>query len=467
MRSILQQLKIDYRIRAGYGAAFVLLFVSYLLTWYTNRQLIEQSKWVMKTDATINRLDNLASYMKDAETGVRGYIITKDEDFLGPYYEGIKNTDSIYRILSDDITDSNQERRLIEAKGIIERRNFILKQYLPRSSPLPVDSIVSLSYKGKAVMDSLRFKISLLKLNQQEFLQTRNDELEKRYSTMSMVIGVSLLLAILFLIFGFITYSRENIARKKADEKVFEYQNQLRNRIHELDLANKQLIEMKRAEQFATTGRIARTSAHEVRNPLTNTELASSQLKQEITQHDDSTDMLFEMISRNSKRINQLITELLNATRFVDLSYQPASINQLLDESLALAQDRIELNKITVQKNYGKNIPLISVDPEKIKIAFLNIIVNATEAMKPDGNKILKLTTRESHNKCVIEISDNGIGLDPSSADKLFEPFFTTKPKGNGLGLTNTQNIILNHSGTINVESKTGYGTTFTIKFNI
>ena len=107
------------------------------------------------------------------------------------------------------------------------------------------------------------------------------------------------------------------------------------------------------------------------------------------------------------------------------------------------------------------------VDPEKIKIAFLNIIVNATEAMKPDGNKILKLTTRESHNKCVIEISDNGIGLDASSADKLFEPFFTTKPKGNGLGLTNTQNIILNHSGTINVESKTGYGTTFTIKFNI
>lgn len=466
MQGFFQQLKIDYRIRVGYLSAFVLLFISYLLTWYANKQLAEQSQWVMKTDAIISHLDILISDMKDAETGTRGFMITKDKGFLDPYYDGIKNADSTYHLLSREISDSSQLTRLTETKGLIERREGILKKYLD-TPDLPNDSVVAISYRGKKIMDSLRFKIAMMKLYEQEFLDTRNKELQTRYSTMNSVITVSLILAILFLIFGFITYARENNARMKADEKVSEYQNQLRNRIQELDIANKQLVEMKRAEQFATTGRIARTIAHEVRNPLTNIELATSQLSQEIPAKDENMDMLFEMISRNSKRINQLITELLNATRFVDLSYKAASINQLVDEALELSKDRIELNKIIVQKNYGNNIPPISVDPEKIKIAFLNLIVNAIEAMKPDGNKILKIVTRLDQNKCILEISDNGVGIDAATVEKLFEPFFTTKSKGNGLGLTNTQNIILNHDATINVESKIGRGTTFIIKFNI
>ncbi|WP_374951667.1 ATP-binding protein, partial [Mucilaginibacter sp.] len=102
---------------------------------------------------------------------------------------------------------------------------------------------------------------------------------------------------------------------------------------------------------------------------------------------------------------------------------------------------------------------------EKIKIAFLNIIVNAIEAMEP-GKGVLTIITKGENDRCVIELADNGSGMDRESLGRLFEPYFTSKPKGNGLGLTNTQNIILNHKGTIQADSEKGKGTTFTIALN-
>jgi signal transduction histidine kinase len=222
---------------------------------------------------------------------------------------------------------------------------------------------------------------------------------------------------------------------------------------------------MKRSEKFAATGRIARTIAHEVRNPLTNIDLAVSQIKNDLPAEDENSSMLFEMVDRNSKRINQLISELLSATRFAELSYASVSINTLLDESLALAKDRIELNHIKVEKKYSSDICDISVDTEKVKIAFLNLVVNAVEAMEP-GKGILQIHTKGEDNKCVVEITDNGYGMTEEQQNNLFEPYFTTKTDGNGLGLTNTQNIILNHKGSISVNSKPGEGTTFIIKFD-
>jgi signal transduction histidine kinase len=223
---------------------------------------------------------------------------------------------------------------------------------------------------------------------------------------------------------------------------------------------------MRSIEKFAATGRIARTIAHEVRNPLTNINLAVEQLQAELNGNKtENGELILEMINRNSARINLLITDLLNSTKFTDLVYKKISVNQLLDETLELANDRIQLKNITVLKNYSGDICDVAVDIERIKIAFLNIIVNAIEAMEP-GQGILQLKTLAKENKCVVLISDNGPGIAEDSQSKVFEPYFTNKPKGTGLGLTNTQNIILNHKGQIAFESKKGEGTTFTIQLN-
>jgi signal transduction histidine kinase len=172
------------------------------------------------------------------------------------------------------------------------------------------------------------------------------------------------------------------------------------------------------------------------------------------------------MINRNAVRINQLVSDLLNATKAIELNIKKANLNKILDDTLALAADRIDLGGVKVEKHYGKDICDIAVDEKIIKVAFLNIIVNAIEAMEKDKG-LLVLTTKSEGDKCFIEIEDNGHGMDKDTVQKLFEPYFTSKANGNGLGLTNCQNIILSHHGKIEVNSTPGKGTIFTITLKI
>ena len=262
---------------------------------------------------------------------------------------------------------------------------------------------------------------------------------------------------------GLSTFNKENRAKRQADSNALALRQQLELRISELNKLNTELVELKSIEKFAATGRIARTIAHEVRNPLTNINLAAEHLRSEITPNAE-TDLLLEMVSRNSNRINQLISDLLNSTKTAQLDFKSMNLNSLLDDSLELAQDRIELKGIKVIKEYGLDLPRILVDAEKIKIAFLNIIVNAIEAMEPQTG-ILKIKTLNKNNRCIVSISDNGKGLTKEELSNLFEPYFTTKENGTGLGLTNTQNIILSHKANVSAESLPGMGTTFTISF--
>lgn len=220
-------------------------------------------------------------------------------------------------------------------------------------------------------------------------------------------------------------------------------------------------------KKFSSTGRIARLLAHEVKNPLTTILLSADQLHLELPEDvlAESGDLI-DVIRRNCDRINHLVTQLLDSTRFTELDSKPHSINTLLDEALEHVQDRIEFKCITIIKQYQADICDIQVDGEKVKIALINLIVNAIEAMpEHTGKLILKTTVRNG--LCRIEIRDNGEGIPKENVERLFEPFFTSKATGSGLGLTNTQNIILSHGGSIRVKSEVGRGTSFLISFNL
>jgi signal transduction histidine kinase len=327
------------------------------------------------------------------------------------------------------------------------------------------DSMLHYEREGKANMDSLGTIIKAMQDSERSILDQRNNDLQSRYSWLNTIVFVSLIVALLLFVFGFITYVTENKARRLADRRAEAYREELEERIKQLDKVNKELVEMRRMEKFTATGRIARTIAHEVRNPLTNINLSVDQLRSETDTDEESRNIFYDMITRNSQRINLLITELLDSTKFIELAAETVSVNDLLDNALQLAEDRLALNDIKVAKNYEKDICNIAVDKEKIKIAFLNIIVNAIEAMQP-GKGILTLSTYSENNMCVVEIEDNGSGMDAETLNKLFEPYYSKKTKGTGLGLTNTENIILSHKGNINVESELGKGTRFIITFD-
>lgn len=143
-------------------------------------------------------------------------------------------------------------------------------------------------------------------------------------------------------------------------------------------------------------------------------------------------------------------------------------MNELLEEALKEAEDRIQLNEVVLIKAYEINMPAIAVDKGKIKTALLNIIINGLESVEGKEKKVMKIETSldQEHHICVIKITDTGSGMNEESLSKLFEPYFTSKQNGNGLGLTNTQNVVLNHKGNIHVDSELGVGTCFIISLN-
>ncbi len=469
MIKTIKELAFDFRVKAGYASAFIILIISYVLTLYTNNQLIKQVGWVNNSTKVIANLETLLSGVKDAENGMRGYLSSKDTVFLTPYQLSNKMIAASFSSLrtqtkNDDFQQAQLDTLSLKIKEISER---LLNEinYFNSNGRLIDNKVLEYLYKGRNQMGQIRYIVSNMQYHESNELAVRNKELDSRTSAFKFIIISSLIVALIFAAFGFYTYHREKKARIVSDNKIKEYQEELKQQIIELDTANAALVQMKRSEKFAATGRVARTIAHEIRNPLTNIDLAVSQIKADLPEHDESSTMLFDMVLRNSKRINQLISDLLNATRFTELSIASVSINALLDEALLLAKDRIDLTNIQIERKYSADICNVSVDAEKIKIAFLNLIVNAIEAMKP-GEGILELKTKGEAGKCVVEIIDNGEGMNEEQLNNVFEPYYSTKKGGNGLGLTNTANIILNHDGDINIKSKPGKGTTFQIKFN-
>ena len=467
--SAIKRFAIDLRVRLGYGTAFFLLLLSYLLTLYANAQLIAQAKLVDHSRNVLIHLGGLLSSMKDAEGGLRGYLLVKDRDFLEDYPHSRGEADSFFHLILVETRDEPALQPLLNRLGLLMDKKFQSMQgvidFVAAKHSTADDELATRTWIDKAITNRARTTVQNIETAERSILLLRSRELNTRYVTLNTIIITSLITAFLLAIYGFMTYARENRARRQADDKVSQYQQQLELRIRELAGANAELIQMRSMEKLAATGRIARTIAHEVRNPLTNINLSVDQLKSDSWRETAAVRPMLDLISRNSERINALITALLNSTKFTELVFQRVSVNWLLDETLKLAEDRISLKNIQVIKNYDDRLKEILVDAERIKIAFLNIIVNAMEAMEADKG-VLRLQTGSEGGKCLVIISDNGTGMDKESLVRLFEPYFTNKSNGTGLGLTNTQNIIMNHQGYIRAESEPGKGSSFIITLN-
>ena len=218
------------------------------------------------------------------------------------------------------------------------------------------------------------------------------------------------------------------------------------------------------AQKLAANERLMRTLAHEIRNPLNNIGLSLDYLTVPAGE-DESQNDLVSIMQRNCVRINHIITELLDLTKPPELTFQPCSLQEILDESIAISSDRINLQKIEVQKNYAPVPLVIPANKSKLTIAFTNILINAVEAMS-GGNGKLSIGAEEFPSRYAVSIKDNGNGIPEEYLPKLFEPFFTLKKNGVGLGLAASYSIFQSHKANVYVESKIDKGTEFVITFN-
>lgn len=456
------------KIRSGYLIAFLLLTGSYIFIFYIVQKLVRETREITHSYTILNRIEALKSAVLDAETGVRGYLLTKEITFLMPYYASAKKIPNLYNELHGLVGTSGRQAEILDSlkKPLHEKLGFLSEgiQKFQGSGLNITEEMLEDREESKLAMQKIRNLVEEIKSSEEKLMMERSSNLSGSFSSTETIALISLLIGVLTIIFSLVTFNRENKAKEEADQKALLYQEELENKVEELRKANAELKELRQMEKFAVTGRIARTIAHEVRNPLTNISLASEQLEAGNLEPLDTAELL-NMINRNAGRINQLVADLLNSTRFSQLSFEEIEINQVLDDSLELARDRIGLNNIEVRKQYFADGCRVNVDIEKMKLAFLNIIVNAIEAMEKDKG-VLTLKTLVKEETCLVQVGDNGSGMDEDALQKIFEPYFTAKPKGTGLGLTNTQTIIYNHGGKIKVKSVVGEGTDFIIILN-
>ncbi len=212
-------------------------------------------------------------------------------------------------------------------------------------------------------------------------------------------------------------------------------------------------------ERVEATNRLVRTMAHEIRNPLTNINLSVEQLNDDIT---EDQRYLTSIIQRNSKRINDLISELMNISKPEENKLARVEVKQVLQETVLRALDRIELKRIKIEKHFLDEDVYIDADSEKVQIALLNILINAVEAVD-EGTGFLSLHVKKLPKTIMISITDNGSGISDDHLSKLFQPYFTGKKNGMGLGLAATHSIVKSHRGDIQVQSVLGKGTTFNV----
>jgi two-component system NtrC family sensor kinase len=225
-----------------------------------------------------------------------------------------------------------------------------------------------------------------------------------------------------------------------------------------------------RAEKLSSLGKLSASIAHEINNPLagilTFAKLVSRTLA-EGTPDDAKRASLqrnLALVERETQRCSAIVRNLLDFTRERPMKPGPLDPRRAVDEALSLVENQAQTQGITVERDLGP-VPDVLADFGQLRQAFLNVALNACEAMGSSGR--LRVVTRALDGAVEIAFADTGPGIPPERLASIFDPFFTTKEKGTGLGLSVVYGIVERHGGTIDVRSDPGEGTTFTFRLPV
>ncbi|MFZ5634347.1 MAG: ATP-binding protein [Bacillota bacterium] len=231
-----------------------------------------------------------------------------------------------------------------------------------------------------------------------------------------------------------------------------------------ISLAEKERLEyeMQRSEKLASLGRLVTGVAHELRNPIGVVKATVQVMENEYGNNVPGMGEFTKVIKEQVDRQNRVIQELLDFGRPSKQMVQPVDINSLLEKVLTFTSPMLRQNNINLEVKFDPGLPKVTVDASRIKQVFVNMILNAIQAM-PDGGK-LAINTHLQDDFICTEFSDTGMGIEPDELTRIFDPFYTTKESGTGLGLSISHQIIKSHNGTIHVISTPGEGTVFKVK---
>ncbi|UCF86013.1 MAG: PAS domain-containing protein [Desulfobacteraceae bacterium] len=219
--------------------------------------------------------------------------------------------------------------------------------------------------------------------------------------------------------------------------------------------------EVERSQRLASIGKLASGIAHEIRNPLSSIKGFATYFKEryrEVPEDQKTADIMIKEV----ERLNRVIGQLLEFARPMSIKKKPTSIRDLVQDSLKMIEGAAQ--KKAIQVHVSSIPPIeISMDPDRMKQVFLNVYINAIEAMENGGSLSVELRRDDVAKKIEVTISDTGTGIKEEDLPHVFDPYFTTKSSGTGLGLAIVHKIIESHRGKVTVKRRNGTGTTVTI----
>ena len=216
------------------------------------------------------------------------------------------------------------------------------------------------------------------------------------------------------------------------------------------------------SRKLAAISRLSAGIAHEIKNPLNATMIHLELLKMRLTDKPDATEHL-SVIAAQVRRLDEVVQGFLKFTRPEDLRLQPVWVGEIIDELLPIVQAEASKSQVDVRIDVPPTLPPVNADTRMLLQAFLNLALNACQAM-PQGGR-LRIAARERPNRQVeIVFEDTGVGISADDLSRIFDLYFTTKDHGSGIGLSLVYRTIQLHDGDIEVQSAPGRGTTFSIR---
>lgn len=266
-----------------------------------------------------------------------------------------------------------------------------------------------------------------------ELIQDLTEEYESLVRFQYLIFGLSILImGMIFLALLFIVHKAEKIIAERAREQ------------RELE------TQLDQAERLAALGQMVAGVSHEIRNPL-GIIRSTAELMGSMSTGNKSHAKLSGLIVEESSRLNNIVTEFLDFARPQTPHFQDCDLNEILRKNIQFLQRELETRKILLQDGLPHRSLPLKADPQLLYRSFLNIFMNALQAMEDGGTLSVSVSEDEDHYGVAIE--DDGSGIQEKDLKKIFDPFFSTKDKGSGLGLSIVRNIIEGHKGHIRIES--------------
>lgn len=461
------QIKIFTTIKGRIIAIFILcLGFTGLLTAIYSWQVLNLKKKLVIMEQFHEFFENILEIKRHE----KNFMFFKEERSLKEIYSYLERTQSQANRLSQNIIPIIGKDKFYKFEAnLLQYRTHIENCLKKRGMP----NIADIRTLGTLMVD---FAQNLLKLKRDRINRTLKQILILPMAYMG---GFALLVIFLFLTFSKNVLSRLSFIRKATEEvakgnftpipnqgkfqdEVTELINAFNKMAAELDSRWEQLIE---SRKLASIGTFTSGIAHELNNPLNNISITAESLLDDLDRLSpgESKEMILDIINQ-ANRASEVVKNLLDFSRTEAPSVTRLELKEVIEKTISLIKNQIMIVGVKLKCNAPDPSPPIRGNLHNLEQAFLNLFLNAIQAM-PDGGTIT-IDVRETKDGYVaIDVTDTGVGIKPEALEKIFDPFYTTKAagRGTGLGLSIVYGIIKKHGGYVEVKSEVNVGTTFTI----